>query len=722
MNDNIGDISIQLESGFSVFVEHHKFKKCKKIGDEQNNSFSFHNDENMHSALNNIYPKYIPKWVDSSLVLNCQSCDKKFGLLIGKHHCRACGSVFCGSCCEQYIQIPNYIKKPQEDTTYKQQFVNLCKYGRSSKSLVCKDCYSKIKNLENITFHLNVAEFFDLKTLYLVLRVNKKWYNSCIHYLSKFRDIQYRTSENFYEKWEINMMNYCKNILYNHSNWKIHLIKSNIQMHYDKKMIYFDEYDTTQNIKKKKSCWGFMCSRKCNLELDLLDYIEILKFVSILESKNSIIWLDEILRKYLIHILHGICLTTNDINASIIKNVVPLLCSVLISLVDCCITEIDLDFVKKMLDEFLVYPDSIFSLYDEVQYLRSLENKTIGTINLFDILKEYIKKDIHTNEKKVLNMIDSISDIVDGKKDTIKLPILYPLDYNWNIVKINNYTIMKSNSAPILFDVIIMNSLRNTKNVKFLIKKENTLRKEQIVSCIIYLLLFRLKQHEAINNKHYDTIPTYQIKMLTMNIGVIEFVENSITLREINEKGYTIQNFISECNKNEILDSIKRRFMSSLAVSCCISYLLGLGDRHLDNIMINKKGQIFNIDYGYLLENPKTNILGAPNIKVTADMIDFLGGPNSEYYKNFKTYLIYVYDIMRLYKNITSNHYEIIGNENLLDWYYYKDKLESRFMTGLVSKDIKIILMNEIESSSSVSSAFNDYSHKLSMWWNKNIS
>jgi hypothetical protein len=722
MCDNIADSSIQLESGFSVFVDHNKFKKIKKLQEEQNPSFIFQNDENMRSALNNIYPKYIPKWVDSSLVLNCQSCDNKFGIFVGKHHCRACGSVFCSLCCSQYIQIPNYIKKPREDNTYKQQIINLCKYGRSSTSLVCKDCYSKIKNLENISFHLNIAEFFDLKTLYSVLRVNKKWYNSCIHYLSKFRDIQYRISGTPYEQWEINMMDCCKNMLSNHSNWKIHLIKSNIQMYYDNKIKNFNKYNIVNNIKKKNSCWGFMCSRKCNLELDLLDYIEILKFVSILESKNNIIWSDDKLRKNLINILHDICLATNDINASIIKNVVPLLCSVLISLVDCCITEIDFDFIKKMLDEFLVYPDSIFCLYDEVQYLRSLENKTMGTANLFDILEDYLKKDIHTDKKKVLNMIESISDIVDKKKDTIKLPILYPLDYNWNIVKINDYTIMKSNSAPILFDVVIMNSSRNTKNVKFLIKKENTLRKEQIVSCVIYLLLFRLKQHEVKNNKYYDTIPTYQIKMLTMNIGVIEYVENSITLREISDKGYTIQNYISEFNKNEILDVIKRRFMSSLAVSCCISYLLGLGDRHLDNIMINKKGQIFNIDYGYLLENPKTNILGAPNIKVTTDMIDFLGGQHCEYYKNFKTYLIYVYDIMRLYKNTIIDHYEIIGNEKYLDWDYYKDKLESRFMTGLVSKDIKIILMNEIESSSSVSSTFNDYSHMISMWWSKSIS
>jgi phosphatidylinositol 3-kinase len=216
-----------------------------------------------------------------------------------------------------------------------------------------------------------------------------------------------------------------------------------------------------------------------------------------------------------------------------------------------------------------------------------------------------------------------------------------------------------------------------------------------------------------------DKLPSYHIKMLNMDIGVIEFVENSITLREINTRGFTLQNYILENNKAETLDVIKKRFAISMATSCCITYLLGLGDRHLDNIMVNQRGQIFNIDYGYILDNPMTNVLGAPNIKVTSDMIDFLGGTNSEYYKFFEDYLLYVYDIMRLYKNIIVDHYDLLGNEQMIDWNRYKDKLETRFMTGLVCRDIKIILGNEIQSSNSYSSYFNDICHNLGMGYRK---
>lgn len=717
-NDDIFEFT-EFNSAFSVYVDNNKFKKEIK-----NNSFNKEEKDdkkqNIDNVLNNIYPKYIEKWVDSDIILNCQLCKTKFGYFIGKHHCRACGCVFCSQCCNQNIKIPDYIKKPTEDNTYKQQIINLCKYGKYDTSLVCKDCYSKIKNLNKIMHILCIAEFLDLKSLYNILKVNKNWYNAAIHYLSKFRDIQYKRTEKTYDNWELNILYLSSNLLFKHSNWKAHIVKSQLQLFYEEKINKLDFFDNKDD-KTKNECWCFMCSRKCNLNVDLMDFIEILQFINILNEKKNLLWENEILRKYILHILQYINISANDINKLIIKKIIPLLCSILISLLNECIDQINVGFVKKIFDEFLIYPDIILCFYDEILYLRTLEDVSMGCINLYDIIRDYLNKDIHLQdcENNISYMINSIVNIAEKNTDKIKLPILYPLDYNWQIVKINKYSVMKSNSEPILFDVIISNKNNTKKQVKFLIKRENTLRKEQIISCVIYLLLFKLKQQESSANKQYENIPTYDIKMLNKNVGIIEFVENSITLREINDKGYTIQNYISENNKNEILDIIKRRFMNSLSVSCCLSYILGLGDRHLDNIMINNKGKIFNIDYGYLLENPKTNILGAPNIKVTTDMIDFLGGMNGEYYKKFKSRLIHYYDIMRLYKNIIGNYYEIIGNEKYLDWNFYKYKLESRFMTGLVAKDIHIVLTNEIETSSSVSSSFNDTCHYLSMWWNK---
>ena len=199
--------------------------------------------------------------------------------------------------------------------------------------------------------------------------------------------------------------------------------------------------------------------------------------------------------------------------------------------------------------------------------------------------------------------------------------------------------------------------------------------------------------------------------MLTKNLAIVEYVVDSLTLRMVSNSKFTLQNYILDNNPTEQVDSIKRKFLQSLAISSCLSYILGLGDRHLDNIMINNAGQIFHIDYGYLMDNPLTSIISNPNIKVTTVMIDFLGGVEGKYYKEFTQYIIQVYDILRLYKNLIINYYEMLGEEKFIKWDVFKPKLEDRFLSGLSWKDIEVTLINEIENSNSYPSVFADLCH-----------
>ena len=81
-------------------------------------------------------------------------------------------------------------------------------------------------------------------------------------------------------------------------------------------------------------------------------------------------------------------------------------------------------------------------------------------------------------------------------------------------------------------------------------------------------------------------------------------------------------------------------------------------------------------------------------------MIDFLGGMQGNYYEIFKTYIINVYDILRLYSDIITNYYHILGKENIVDWDSFKTKLEDRFLNGMNNKDIEIVLIDLIHNSS----------------------
>lgn len=56
-------------------------------------------------------------------------------------------------------------------------------------------------------------------------------------------------------------------------------------------------------------------------------------------------------------------------------------------------------------------------------------------------------------------------------------------------------------------------------------------------------------------------IPTYQIAMLTKNLAIIEYVEDSLTLRMVSNNKFTLQNYILDNNPNEQVDTFKRKFL-----------------------------------------------------------------------------------------------------------------------------------------------------------------
>ncbi|CAE7282334.1 sua5 [Symbiodinium natans] len=73
-------------------------------------------------------------------------------------------------------------------------------------------------------------------------------------------------------------------------------------------------------------------------------------------------------------------------------------------------------------------------------------------------------------------------------------------------------------------------------------------------------------------------------------------------------------------------DQVMDNFCGTVAAGCVVSYVLGLGDRHLENICLTKQGEFFHIDFGYFLgEDPKPF---APQVRLPAQVAQALLATN----------------------------------------------------------------------------------------------
>lgn len=692
-------------ANFSVYIDN-KFKMSPP------------NEDILDKHIQKIYPKYMVEWVNSDIVSNCNNCNLYFRLWHSKHHCRACGGVFCNDCCNKYTEIPNTIICPSECSTIKVSLNNLIRrYKYGDKKLVCIDCYKKINNLLKIDWIIKICEYLDVNDLYNTLLVNKEWHNSSIHYLSKFRNIQY-ISEAKYTPWEVNIIWNLKDFFIYHTNWTLIFYKTVIYSYINNNHRERLQKTILLNLNNKKvSCWSLMCSRKCKMSIDILDIFELLQFVSNVENGTILFWSSNELKTFFINLFK--LYKVNDTNN---PNQLIILLSITFRMLFKNANYIDESFVYNVLDIITNNTYNFnFYLTLEYGYLNKLDTNDLIKIKICDILNNYLSNKLNANCKSNINKtISFFKSIIN--RNNIKiilsyLPIIYPFNDKYYITNVLSIEELQSNSKPLLIKLTLTHCVsKKNKTKKIIIKKDPSLRKENIVSTLMDLLLSKLRK-QALKGRidMFDDIPTYKIYMITNDIGIIEYVENSITLRKISLNNYTLQNYILDNNPDDTIANIKDRFSKSLAISSCLSYILGLGDRHLDNIMVNKYGLLFHIDYGYLMENPITNILGAPVIRVTNEMIDFLGGSNSIYYNNFKNYIISVFDIVRLYNNLILMYYHALGFENIIKWEEFKKKISNRFLNGISSKDVEIKLISEIETSTnSYSGVFIDLCHHYS--------
>lgn len=134
---------------------------------------------------------------------------------------------------------------------------------------------------------------------------------------------------------------------------------------------------------------------------------------------------------------------------------------------------------------------------------------------------------------------------------------------------------------------------------------------------------------------------------------------------------------------------------------CIITYLLGVGDRHLDNLLLTKNGNLFHIDFGYILgRDPKPF---PPPMKLSREMVEGMGGVNSDHYQQFRKFCYTAFLHLRRNANLILNLFTLMVDATIPDIALEPDKtvkkVQDKFRLDLSEEEAVHFIQGLIEES-----------------------
>lgn len=166
--------------------------------------------------------------------------------------------------------------------------------------------------------------------------------------------------------------------------------------------------------------------------------------------------------------------------------------------------------------------------------------------------------------------------------------------------------------------------------------------------------------------------------------------------------------------------AVLANFVKSCAAYCVFTYILGVGDRHLDNLLLTNDGRLFHIDFGFILgRDPKPF---PPPVKLCREMVDALGGADSEHYRRFASHACEAYNCLRKSAGLLTGLIHLMAGSRLPDIAAdpqaavlkvqeklrldLSDEEAARFMRGLLA-----------ESASALMPAIMETTHRWAQYW-----
>ncbi|KAF1917519.1 kinase-like domain-containing protein [Ampelomyces quisqualis] len=262
---------------------------------------------------------------------------------------------------------------------------------------------------------------------------------------------------------------------------------------------------------------------------------------------------------------------------------------------------------------------------------------------------------------KLTRLKKSLSDPKNDLANFDALPL--PLDPSVYITGIHaeDCNVLKSSLLP-----MVLNFKTNTDSkYPIIFKTGDDLRQDQLVIQII-TLMDRLLRKENLDLK----LTPYRILATSTSAGAFQFVPSMSIAAACQKHKGSLLAYLRANNPDDSAPLGVRKeamdtYIKSCAGYCVITYLLGVGDRHLDNLLLAPDGRFFHVDFGYILgRDPKPF---APQMKLCREMIEGMGGSQHPNYLAFKSYAFTAWSTLRKSSNLLLNLFALMQGANIPD-------------------------------------------------------
>ncbi|CAB3384337.1 Hypothetical predicted protein [Cloeon dipterum] len=252
-------------------------------------------------------------------------------------------------------------------------------------------------------------------------------------------------------------------------------------------------------------------------------------------------------------------------------------------------------------------------------------------------------------------------------------------------------------------------------------KHGDDLRQDQLILQII-TLMDKLLRRENLDLK----LTPYRVLATSSKHGLVQFVE-SMPVAEVLATEGTIQNFFRKHNPSEngpygIAAEVMDTYVRSCAGYCVITYILGVGDRHLDNLLLTTSGKLFHIDFGYILgRDPKPL---PPPMKLSKEMVEAMGGINAEHYQEFRKQCYTAFLHLRRHANLILNLFSLMVDASVPDIALEPDKavqkVQDKLRLDLGDEEAVSYVQGQLDLSvTAVMAALVEQLHKFAQYWRK---